>query len=44
LLKRWLDENLPGLIERLVRQEIEKMVGRLKDRSPARGGFRIRAR
>jgi cell pole-organizing protein PopZ len=32
LLKRWLDENLPGLIERLVRQEIEKMVGRLKDR------------
>ncbi len=31
LLRDWLNENLPGLIERLVRQEIEKMVGRLRD-------------
>ena len=32
LLKQWLDQNLPGLIERLVREEIEKMVGRVRDR------------
>lgn len=32
LLKDWLDKNLPDLIERLVRQEIEKMAGRVKDR------------
>ena len=28
LLKRWLDENLPALVERLVRAEIERVVGR----------------
>jgi cell pole-organizing protein PopZ len=28
LLKSWLDENLPGLVERLVRAEIEKLVSR----------------
>lgn len=28
LLKAWLDENLPGLVERLVRAEIERVVGR----------------
>jgi cell pole-organizing protein PopZ len=32
LLKEWLDKNLPDLIERLVRQEIEKMAGSVKDR------------
>jgi cell pole-organizing protein PopZ len=32
LLREWLNENLPALIERLVRVEIEKMVGRVKDR------------
>lgn len=32
LLKEWLNENLPGLIERLVRAEIEKMVGHVRDR------------
>ncbi len=32
ILKEWLNENLPGLIERLVRSEIEKMVGRVRDR------------
>jgi uncharacterized protein len=25
LLKTWLDENLPGLVERLVREEIERV-------------------
>jgi cell pole-organizing protein PopZ len=28
LLKDWLDANLPGLVERLVRAEIERVVGR----------------
>jgi cell pole-organizing protein PopZ len=28
LLKEWLDENLPALVERLVRAEIERVVGR----------------
>ncbi len=32
LLKEWLDKNLPDLIERLVRQEIEKMAKRVTDR------------
>jgi cell pole-organizing protein PopZ len=25
MLKAWLDDNLPGIVERLVRQEIERM-------------------
>jgi uncharacterized protein len=25
LLKAWLDENLPGMVERLVRSEIERV-------------------
>lgn len=29
LLKEWLDENLPPLVERLVRVEIERVVGRV---------------
>lgn len=28
LLKGWLDQHLPGLVERLVRAEIERVVGR----------------
>lgn len=28
LLKEWLDKHLPGLVERLVRAEIERVVGR----------------
>jgi len=28
LLKQWLDANLPDLVERLVRSEIERVVGR----------------
>jgi cell pole-organizing protein PopZ len=32
LIKEWLNDNLPTLIERLVRAEIEKMVGRARDR------------
>ncbi len=28
LLKDWLDQHLPGLVERLVRAEIERLVGR----------------
>ena len=28
LLKEWLDSNLPPLVERLVRAEIERVVGR----------------
>lgn len=27
MLRSWLDENLPGMVERLVRAEIEKMAG-----------------
>lgn len=30
LLKSWLDENLPPLVERLVRTEIERVVGRAR--------------
>lgn len=29
LLKAWLDANLPGLVERLVRAEIERVLGRI---------------
>jgi cell pole-organizing protein PopZ len=29
LLKQWLDANLPGMVERLVRVEIERVVGRV---------------
>lgn len=29
LLKEWLDAHLPGLVERLVRAEIERVVGRI---------------
>jgi cell pole-organizing protein PopZ len=29
LLKQWLDTNLPGMVERLVRVEIERVVGRV---------------
>jgi cell pole-organizing protein PopZ len=25
MLKTWIDDNLPGIVERLVRQEIERM-------------------
>ena len=28
LLKAWLDANLPPMVERLVRAEIERVVGR----------------
>jgi cell pole-organizing protein PopZ len=28
VLKQWLDTNLPSMVERLVRQEIERVVGR----------------
>jgi len=28
MLKEWLDQHLPGLVERLVRAEIERVVGR----------------
>ena len=28
LLKQWLDENLPPMVERLVRSELERVVGR----------------
>ena len=28
MLKAWLDTNLPPLVERLVRAEIERVVGR----------------
>ncbi|MDW8399877.1 MAG: DUF2497 domain-containing protein, partial [Acetobacteraceae bacterium] len=28
LLKEWLDANLPALVERVVRQEIERVVNR----------------
>jgi uncharacterized protein len=28
LLKEWLDAHLPGLVERLVRSEIERVLGR----------------
>jgi cell pole-organizing protein PopZ len=28
LLKQWLDDNLPALVERLVREEIERVARR----------------
>jgi hypothetical protein len=28
MLKHWLDANLPGLVERLVREEIERVARR----------------
>jgi cell pole-organizing protein PopZ len=28
MLKQWLDDNLPKLVERLVREEIERVVRR----------------
>lgn len=28
LLKVWLDQNLPGVVERIVRNEIERLIGR----------------
>jgi cell pole-organizing protein PopZ len=28
MLKSWLDAHLPGLVERVVRAEIERLVGR----------------
>jgi cell pole-organizing protein PopZ len=31
MLKDWLDRNLPQMVERLVREEIEKMVRRLQE-------------
>ena len=30
-LKAWLDENLPDLVERIVREEVRKMVRRAED-------------
>ncbi len=32
LLKDWLDANLPHLVDRIVREEIERVVGRARDR------------
>ena len=32
LLKEWLDQNLPSVVERLVRQELERMASRARDR------------
>ena len=32
LLKQWLDDNLPPLVERIIREEIERVVGRARDR------------
>ena len=32
LLKQWLNDNLPPLVDRIVREEIEKVVGRARDR------------
>ena len=31
VLKQWLDQNLPSLIERLVKKEIENMVNRAEN-------------
>lgn len=33
MLKEWLDANLAGIVERMVRQEIERMVRRAEDES-----------
>ncbi len=32
LLKEWLDANLPHLVDRIVREEIERVVGRARHR------------
>jgi len=32
LLRRWLDDNLPPLVERIVREEVERVVHRARDR------------
>lgn len=32
LLKEWLDRNLPSVVERLVKQELERMASRARDR------------
>lgn len=32
LLKEWLDQNLPPVVERLVKQELERMASRARDR------------
>lgn len=32
LLKEWLDQNLPSVVERLVKQELERMASRARDR------------
>jgi uncharacterized protein len=32
MLHAWLDENLPNLVERLVKDEIERVVGRARGR------------
>ena len=41
MLREWLDKNLPSAIDRMVRQEIEKLVGRTEDRqSPPQTRYR----
>jgi uncharacterized protein len=34
MLQAWLDENLPGLVERLVRAEITRVVGAIRPAAP----------
>ncbi len=34
MLQAWLDENLPGLVERLVRAEISRVVGTIRPAAP----------
>ena len=34
MLQAWLDENLPGLVERLVRAEIARVVGAVRPAAP----------
>jgi uncharacterized protein len=34
MLQAWLDENLPGLVERLVRAEIARVVGTIRPAAP----------
>lgn len=34
MLQAWLDENLPGLVERLVRAEIARVVGAIRPAAP----------
>ena len=31
MLKDWLDENLPGVVERVVRKEVQKLVRQVED-------------